>query len=115
MNSSGYQILPPVLMYSGPAFCERQSAKVATERPKLFATCSGDIILSRENLNTTGLLTPCLCCCVSKRDSRPCAFASFRSHKFRQRNRRIALAQTCELAQHTASLIFVFSFKAARS
>ena len=55
MNSSGYQILPPVLMYSGPAFCERQSAKVATERPKLFATCSGDIILSRENLNTEGL------------------------------------------------------------
>ena len=52
MNSSGYQILPPVLMYS--AFFERQSAKVATERPKLFATCSGDIILSRENLNTMG-------------------------------------------------------------
>ena len=54
MYSSGYQISRPVLMYSGPAFCERQSAKVATERPKLFATCSGDIILSRENLNTVG-------------------------------------------------------------
>jgi hypothetical protein len=49
-RSFGYQILRPTARYVGPRFCDRQSARVAVESPKLSANSWGEIKVARENL-----------------------------------------------------------------
>jgi hypothetical protein len=45
----GYQILRPTAKYVGPRLCERQSARVAVESPRVSASSCGEINVAREN------------------------------------------------------------------